>query len=152
MDEKLEGKVTERDILEFAINTEKEAAQHYLAAADSSTDEQVQALLIDMANEERGHEKKLMELMGKVEAQEPLVKPFEAESISENRDLFDNTTLSDDPSTEDVIRFGMAREKATMELYEVLSHLVSAGVFSKLLNHLVNEERGHMEKFEKLLP
>ncbi|VAX16785.1 hypothetical protein MNBD_NITROSPINAE04-969 [hydrothermal vent metagenome] len=151
MELKPEGEVTQRDILEFAIDTERKAAQMYLTAADCVTDEKARALLIELADEERKHEIKLSELMEKVEAGGPLDNELKLESIKKNQEVFGKTSLPANTTTKDALQFGIEREKAMMELYEVFSHLISAGVFSELLTYLANEERGHLKKLEELL-
>ncbi len=151
MELKPEGEVTQRDILEFAIDTERKAAQVYLTAADSVTDEKTRALLIELAAEERKHEIKLNELMEKVEAGGPLDNELKLESIKKNQEVFGKTSLPANTTARDALKFGVERERAMMELYDVFSHLISAGAFGELLSYLADEERGHLKKLEELL-
>jgi len=151
MESKPEGAVTERDILEFAIDTERKAARMYLTAAESVTDEKARALLLELAEQERKHEMKLGQLLGKVEERGPLDNGLQLESIKKNQEVFGKTSLPVNISAKDALKFGIEREKAMMELYKVFSHLISAGAFGELLTYLANEERGHLEKLEKLL-
>ncbi len=151
MELKPEGAVTQRDILEFAIDTERKAAQVYLTAADSVTDKKTRALLIELAGEERKHEIKLNELMEKVEAGGPLDNELKLESIKKSQEVFGKASLPANSTAKDALKFGIEREKAMMELYDVFSHLICAGAFGELLSYLANEERGHLKKLEELL-
>lgn len=151
MEFKPESEVTESDILDFAIDTERHAAQAYLAAADCAKDKKAEALLLELANEERDHETKLSALKGKVEARDSLENKLEPGYLAKTEQAFGKISLPKATTTEGALKYGIERETAMLELYEVFSHLISGGAFKPLLNYLVEEERMHLRKLEQML-
>ena len=72
------GTLTVAEVLEWALQIEKNGEAFYTEAAAKSTDEEVKALLLDLAAQERGHSQVFSKMLeGQVPLDEPT--PFDEE-------------------------------------------------------------------------
>lgn len=147
---KLEGNLTERDILEFAMDLEKESGEYYRSAAEMVTDPKARGLLLGLADEELEHERMFKNLADSVTSGKPLPKQFPAGQAQVDIDQIGNTKLEASSSVEDVVRVAIEREKGLIHLYQIFSPLLSAGAFRDLCEFLVVEEQKHLYALEEL--
>jgi len=151
MDPKTEDNISEKDIIEFAIDIERQAVTPYSAAAETATDPKAKGLLQGLVAEEKGHESRLRHLLDSMTQTRQLTGQPEPSTYRAYKDLISTEPLPGAPTVDQITRFGIEREKATMELYQTFSHLLAAGAFSDLLEQLAQEERRHIARFEELM-
>jgi len=151
MDPHVTDDVSEKDILEFAIDIERQAVKLYSAAAETTTDPKARGLLKGLAAEEVGHEKRLLDLLRKATEDSQLSTQPQPSTIQAYKDIVSGDPLPPNPTVEQIAKFGIEREKATMDLYLIFSHLLAAGAFSELLEKLAQEESRHVDRFEELI-
>jgi len=147
---KLEGNLTERDVLEFAMELESEAGRYYSAAAGMVTDPKAHGLLLGLAEEELDHERKFRNLADSIENGTPLPEQFPVTQTQESCNKIQNSKLGAGSSIHDVISVAIEREKELIHIYQTFSHFLSAGAFRDLCGFLVREEQNHLYELEEL--
>jgi rubrerythrin len=128
-----------RNIIDFAIEKEQEAADFYKDLSGRVKSEGIVEELDNLAKMEMGHRKKLEELD---------LDAFVAGEASEVQDLkIANYTVDSVPhsdmSWEDVINIAMHRELAAANLYRDLAALVGDAAVKRLFENLAAEEQKH---------
>jgi len=151
MDVDISNNITERDILDFAIDIETKAAEFYLKTSETTRDPQARELLLELAEEERIHENKLRFLTVKLETEKPLAVELAPPATESLKKIRTRVTLSEESTVEDVLQHAIKREQGAMEVYNVFRGLLGGGAFAELLGYLAGEEHKHFMKFEKLL-
>ena len=150
MADKTDSGMTERDILLFAMDMEREACAHYEKVAQMVDDPKARGLLIGLSSEERGHELKLKFMMEKIEADDFAAIKESPPTFHTPQQIDEKTPITHDSTVAQIILHAMEREKLAIEVYETFANLVSAGAFKELFGRLANEERGHLDEFEDL--
>lgn len=132
-------------ILEFAINSEKEARQFYENVAGKCEDEYLKSMFLDFAEEENRHKLMLEDIlsggvMGFIVAG---TKDYNVAST------VDKPVLSIDMKPADAIALAMKNEEEAMNLYLRLADDSSDPKQKKVFQDLATMERGHKFKMEK---
>jgi rubrerythrin len=135
---------TYAEILEYAIEREQEAQRDYEAAAKTVKDAPMRDALLEMAEQERGHEKKLRAL--NVERfLETAKKPVPSLDIAEYVVAGEFHAGMNYP---ELLSLAMQREKAAYRLYTDLAKVTPDPEARALLRALAQEEARHKLAFE----
>ncbi|NIQ39871.1 MAG: hypothetical protein GTN81_14975 [Proteobacteria bacterium] len=135
-----------QNIVDFAIEKEKEAASFYTDLAKKVKLKALAKELRKIAAMEEAHRERLehLDVARAVEAVPKRVADLHiAEYVVENKP-------SPGMSWQDIINIAMHRELAAIDLYSDLEKLVSDPVAKRLFQRLAEEERGHKLFFEKI--
>jgi rubrerythrin len=135
-----------QNIVDFAIEKEKEAASFYTDLAGKVKLKALAKELRKIAAMEEAHRERLenLNVARSVEAMPKQVADLRiAEYVVENKP-------SPGMSWQDILNIAMHRELASINLYTDLEKLVGDPVAKRLFQNLAEEERGHKLFFEKI--
>ena len=138
---------TFEEIMEYAVNKEKEAAEFYETASEQEAFSGAKDLFKSFALEERGHQKLLENFSA---------KNFEHYKIKKIPDLKRSDYIVDleyRPGMEyaDILRLAMKREEKALKFYSDFAEQTETEDHKKMFNILAQEEAKHKLKFETLL-
>ncbi len=132
------------DIIAFAIEREKEAADGYGRMAGLARTPGLSGFLLSLRQDELSHRRLLEELTE--EELKGLVPAF----VPDLRliDYLVEEKLSDDMSLQELLIFAAQKEKKAAELYDTLSRMAEASGRRRLFEFLAGQERAHKLKIE----
>ncbi|NLA75108.1 MAG: ferritin family protein [Deltaproteobacteria bacterium] len=132
---------TFEEIMEYAINKEKEAEQFYLEASERESFSGTRELFREFALEERGHVNMLENIAKKKEDMEG----FREKSIPDLRisDTMVELTYEPDMSYDDILRLAITREQKALKLYTDLGLSAETESLKKVFRVLAQEESKH---------
>lgn len=140
------NKKTLEDIITFAIDSEIDAYNFYLAASQKMIKPAAKALFTELAEEEKSHQVILANLdlseLGPIPTYD--LPDF---GISEG---VDKPNLSIDMSFADAIALAMKNEEESILLYASLANLTDNPKQKKLFQNLSDMEKGHKARLEKI--
>lgn len=132
------------DVLDFAISKEKTAVEFYTEKAEKATRKHVKEMFLEIAREERRHEKRLIEIKES--------KSFNISDLTEASfyiDCVEDFISNDDNmSYEEALMLAMKREKESYALYTELAAQVRNADVKTILLALAQEEAGHKLQIE----
>lgn len=134
------------EILDFAIDREKEAVQFYRDLQAEAHFSDQKAFLKELESMELGHIVIIENLRIK-QPSEMLIKQIPNLSISEYL-ISDVEQLN--LTYQNILIKAMKREEMSMKLYTDMSRKFPDSELSQLFAKLANEEAGHKNRFEKL--
>ena len=138
-----------KEIIEYAIQIEKESFEFYTRASNDSKAEEVKDLLVQLAGEEVGHQNRLKSLIddGKV-TPETLLKEMEIDTTVMER-IVETSVIQKGAVAIDVLKVALEREKNTEQTYAMLMTLtqISDDVV-EVFEDLRFQEQGHVNKIE----
>jgi rubrerythrin len=135
---------TYQEVLDYAIEREQEAQRDYEAAAKTMKNAPMHDALLEMAAQERGHEKKLRALnVGKF--LETANTPVPSLDIAEYVVAGEFNAGMNYP---ELLSLAMQREKAAYRLYTDLARVTPDPEARALLKALAQEEARHKLAFE----
>ncbi|MCK4966846.1 ferritin family protein [bacterium] len=132
------------EILDFAIKNEQEAADFYTRLADKAEHKSMKDALLQFADEEMVHKKKLLAIKdGKImlESEKKILDLGIAETTGDIK-------VSSDLSYQEVLIIAMKAEKAAFILYNKLASAVNDGNLKEIFLGLAQEEAKHKLRFE----
>lgn len=134
------------EIIDFAIDEEVKAYKLYERTAENINNNQLKAMLKEMADMERGHEARLkafkegkMEKIGTVVPQDLKIG-----------DYLVDVEINDNSEIQDVLIFAIKSEMKAHELYTAMSKLFETDEEKALFTKLANEELTHKNDLEKV--
>ena len=132
------------DIIVFAIEREKEAADGYGRMAGLARTPGLREFLLFLRQEEEVHRRLLEELTE--EELKGLVPAF----VPDLRliDYLAEEELTDDTSLQELLIFAAQKEKNAAELYDTLSRMARASGHNRVFEFLAGQERAHKLKIE----
>lgn len=135
---------TINDALDYAINSEQEAADFYLDLARSSKNRAMSKVFNQFANEEMGHKNRLLKIKkgGTFESSAEKVLDLEI------GDYLVDVEPSEDMTYQDALILAMKREKAAFKLYSDLAAITSSSDLQNIFLDLAQEEAKHKLRFE----
>jgi len=138
---------TFEEIMEYAISTEKEAAEFYENASKQEAYSGAKDLFKSLALEERGHQRMLENFSA---------ENFDHYKLKKIPDLKRSDYLVDleyTPGMEyaDILRLAMKREEKALKFYTDFCNKTETENHKKLFKILAQEEAKHKLKFETLL-
>ena len=135
---------TFKELIDFAINEETEAAAFYTKLAGEVKDENVRKTLLGFAEQERGHQAKLEAVRdgianAKIRENVPDLKISDyMVEVDENENL----------SLQGALTIAMKKEKAAYRMYTNMAEATDDPEIQKTLRFLAQEEAAHKLGFE----
>ena len=136
---------TIEEILEFAIGEERAAASLYARLAGEASNDGIRKMFLECAEEERGHERKLVAVQAgrrALEAKEAVADLKIAEYAA------NPIAIGGDADYQTVLLFVMHQEKQAFRLYTDLAARAPDDATRQLLLGLAQEEAKHKLRFE----
>jgi rubrerythrin len=145
------------DIIEIALQVEKNGERTYRRAQMKTSDPSLADLLGLLADEEQEHERWFAELKNRVGT-----KPVDKNLEAMGRELFqnilgdkafslDDADLSQVSDTQAVMRISAEFEQDTVIFYEMLEPFVEEPQSREDLRLIIEEEKGHRRKLQERL-
>jgi rubrerythrin len=131
------------EIIDFAIDRERQAQEMYLSYARTSERKSFSRLLLTMAEMEKQHERRLSELTGRRSWASAFAAPARVELGFE--EPLKEIAFSPDMDYGDFLVLVMRKEEEAEKLYLQLETLASASEARRLFRHLAGEERKHRD-------
>ena len=132
------------DVLLFAISLEQMSYEFYVDLSKRVGTETMKKVLLDFAEEEKGHRQRLERIVGIAEevplsqvGREELAKYVAAVPVDENL------------TYEEAIKIAINKEHAAMMLYQILAKMTDEKALRDILDLLAVEEAHHKRRFEK---
>ena len=150
------------EILEIAIETERQGAAFYERLADSAQDERVKEECRRLVAFEREHEKTFRHLLGQQDVQRAL-SSLQPDQLSDKYQqylsaLVDSNMLPDEEAAQrlaedaeseaEAINVALQMEKNTILFYQELQNLL--GEQAGILQTILDEERSHVYELNEL--
>ncbi len=136
---------TIEEIINFAIDKEREAISFYEDLAGKAEDPVVKDAVLSMADEERKHERILLNLT-------PKKLQFARQSTEEDLKLSDylvDMTFSKDSSYQELLIIAMKREEKSYAFYAEIEQRAADDASRKVFTLLKGEELKHKARLEK---
>jgi rubrerythrin len=133
------------EIINFAVDKEREAIAFYEGMAGKADDPVVKDAILSMADEERKHERILLDLT-------PKKIHFHQASPEEDMKLSDylvDMTFSKDSSYQELLIIAMKREEKSFGFYADLEERAGDDASRKVFTLLKGEELKHKARLEK---
>lgn len=129
------------DLIEFAIEKEKEASAFYADLAQQTSFSGVKEALLEMSQEEKKHQT-MLENLGSNQA---LVEDYKFKWIPDMKrsDYMVEMKYEDGMSYTDILRLAMKREEQALKMYNELQKKADNEENVKLLKVLCQEEAKH---------
>ncbi len=132
------------DALDFAIQSEQEAADFYTNLADVSKNQAMREIFIQYAKEEKGHKKRLENIKRKKTFEFSDEKVFDLEI----GDYLVDIKATSDMSYQDALILAMKKEKSAFKLYSDLAGIAPNIGLRNIFLVLAQEEAKHKLRFE----
>lgn len=134
------------EILDFAIEKEREAAEFYIYWADKVSDRTIKQVLLRFAEEERKHERKI----GEVKKGKLVLKPEGKALDLKISDYLKEVKPDKEMGYQEALRVAMQREKDSFRLYMDLAESVTDENVKNLFLGLAQEEATHKLRLETI--
>lgn len=134
-----------REIIEFAIRKEQEAADAYTVASGIVTRAGVRDMLLSLAKQEEGHKRRLEAI------DQASVAAADSAPVPDLRiaDYTDNAEITPTMDYQDLLTVAMKREEKAQKLYSLLASNTREAGLKKLFEFLAREEARHKLALEK---
>lgn len=140
----LESFQTAEDALNFAISEEEGAVVFYTELASRATEKAIRELLLEFAEEERGHMQKLLD----IKAGQQMLVVDEKVSDLKIADYLTDVQPRPDVTYQDALIIAMKKEKAAYAMYLDLAGAAPNPEIEGLFLGLAREEANHKLRFE----
>ena len=134
------------EIINFAIEREKEAVEFYQDLQTKTKFTAQQEMLKELEEMEKGH----IRVLTKIKEQGKAKQETEYVQDLQISDYLVASEPSNNLSYQDILIIAMKREEASKTLYSNMATLVQDAELKQLFKRLASEETGHKLKFEKL--
>lgn len=136
------------EILEFAIDREKEAVKFYTSFAQEASSEALKQTFIDFSKEEEKH----VALLSDISGNEAKIDSYEFKKIPDLKisDYMVDTAYEKGMPMPDVLKLAMKREEKSVKLYQLLANQTDNADAKKLFQILVQEESKHKLGLESM--
>ncbi len=128
------------DILEFAINMEKEGYKYYTEQAEANKDNGLYEVFIKLAGDEDKHAKLIADMKDGKQYSPDETQESEAENIFSDK-AQKISEIAVNPEQLDVYRFALDKEEESIELYKELMQKSEGD--KKAYSFLIEEETKH---------
>ena len=145
------------DIFEIAEQLERNGAQFYRTAAESTQDADARELLLKLAAMEDDHEKTFAQMRSELKASEKKATVFdpEGDAVAYLRALADTRVFFEKPidtsSLEAILKDAITAEKDSIVFYLGMREAVPADLGRHRLDDVIQEEMGHIRLLSKSL-
>lgn len=135
-----------REIIQFAINKEKNAQTFYRSAASLSQYPGIATLFLELAEEEEKHQKLLEELP------DPSTLPESSKAVLDLKisDYLMDLTFQKDMKYQEVMILAMKNEEKSLKFYQAWESRVQDPDQKKLFGFMADEEAKHKYQLESL--
>jgi len=133
-----------RDILDFAVKREEEAAAAYGRMRDMVREASLKELMTELQNEEMKHKELLLGLGG-VKPESLKIKPVVDMMIS---DYLVADPPNPDMTFQDLLILAAQKEQKAVDLYTELRRRVTEVEHIRLFDFLISQEKNHKLKLE----
>lgn len=136
------------EILEFAIDREKEAVKFYESLAQEAPSEALKQTFIGFSKEEEKHAALISDISGN----KAKIDSYEFEKIPDLKisNYMVETTYEKGMAMPDVLKLAMKREEKAVKLYTLLGEQTDDADAKKLFQLLVQEESKHKLGLESM--
>ena len=140
-----------REIIDMAIQLEKNAETFYRAALTEMSTKSLEPVLLCLADEERNHADWFEKLKRVAEEAEPRVQgeelsgPVLRNLVGDQKFSLDEVDLSKIKSQEELIELAIEHEKDTIIFYQMLQSFIDDPETVKELNEIIDEENQHIK-------
>ncbi len=135
---------TAEDALDFAISEEDGAIAFYTDLAGNASQNAIRDLLLEFAEEEKGHKQKLLD----VKAGQGMLRANEKVRDLKISDYLTDVQPRSDVSYQDALIIAMKKEKAAYAMYLDLAGTAPNPELKNLFLGLAREEANHKLRFE----
>ena len=136
------------EIMEFAIAKEEQAIDFYTKAGTIMKRPRLQEMLSDLADQERGHKRRLEKLRSGEEGDIPRHIVGEIPDL-QIADVTETTEITADSDYQDLLTVAMKREEKAHNLYTLLASNSTESGLRKLFELLAQDEARHKLALEK---
>lgn len=137
------------DLIQQAIKFEEEAYAFYDAAAQLVKSEQAKTILKELAQEERGHKAKLLDVLKKGPSWAVPTGKLEETVDLKIGDYLMPAQLNAESDFQDALSVAIKREQASYDFYAQMARLVSPDA-RRIFDFLANEELKHRNKVQSI--
>jgi len=136
------------EILEFAIDREKEAVKFYASFAQEAPSEALKQTFIDFSKEEEKH----VALLSDISGNKAKIDSYEFKKIPDLKisDYIVDTKYEKGMPMPEVLKLAMKREEKSVQLYQDLGNQTDNVEAKKLFQILVQEESKHKLGLESM--
>ena len=142
-----------KDILEMAIQIEKNGAVFYRNAADSISNASHKKLLLDLASMEDQHEKTFAEMKANLSEAEKTSSTFDPneeaglylKALADSRVFFEKETPTDSASMKEILKEAILAEKDSIVFYLGMKDFVPEKFGKSRVEQIIKEEMGHIK-------
>jgi len=136
------------EILEFAIDREKEAVKFYASFAQEAPSEALKQTFIDFSKEEEKH----VALLSDISGNKAKIDSYEFKKIPDLKisDYIVDTKYEKGMPMPEVLKLAMKREEKSVQLYQDLGNQTDNAEAKKLFEILVQEESKHKLGLESM--
>ncbi|WP_035237603.1 ferritin family protein [Desulfobacter vibrioformis] len=136
------------EILEFAIDREKEAVKFYASFAQEAPSEALRQTFIDFSKEEEKH----VALLSDISGNKAKIDSYQFKKIPDLKisDYMVDTAYEKGMPMPDVLKLAMKREEKSVKLYQFLANQTDNADAKKLFQILVQEESKHKLGLESM--
>ncbi|WP_321493015.1 ferritin family protein [uncultured Desulfobacter sp.] len=136
------------EILEFAIDREKEAVKFYADLADEASSEALKQTFIDFSKEEAKH----VALLSDISGNKAMIDSYELKKIPDLKisDYMVETAYEKGMPMPEILKLAMKREEKSVKLYSLLANQTDNADAKKLFQILVQEESKHKLGLESM--
>jgi len=136
------------EILEFAIDREKEAVKFYASFAQEAPSEALKQTFIDFSKEEEKH----VTLLSNISGNKAKIDSYEFKKIPDLKisDYIVDTKYEKGMPMPEVLKLAMKREEKSVQLYQDLGNQTDNVEAKKLFQILVQEESKHKLGLESM--
>lgn len=134
------------DVVDFAIEKEREAADFYRSAAGHESAQANKSVFVEYADEEEKHEKMLKEF----KADKSAFDNYQFKKIQDIKraDYLMDMEYSPGMSYHEVMRLAMKREEKAYKLYQKMAGSADSDQLKNIFEILANEELKHKSSLE----
>jgi rubrerythrin len=138
------------DLLNVAIQHELKSQILYRHLSTIVNEPAARAFLLDLVEEECGHERRLhaLKASGDIDTTIPLDTPTVADEIARGHAVY--VTIDEQSSIPDIVRLAVSREQRAAQLFHRLAANSPAPAIRALFLHLAEEESGHEQQVLRL--
>ncbi|WP_020588151.1 ferritin family protein [Desulfobacter curvatus] len=136
------------EILEFAIDREKEAVEFYASLAEEAPSKALKQTFIDFSKEEGKH----VALLSDISGNKAMIDSYELKKIPDLKisNYMVDTKYEKGMPMPEVLKLAMKREEKSVKLYQVLGDKTDNADAKKLFQILVQEESKHKLGLESM--
>ena len=136
------------EILQFAIDREKEAVKFYASLGQEAPSEALKQTFIDFSKEEQKH----VTLLSDISGNKAMIESYELKKIPDLKisNYMVDTKYEKGMPMPDVLKLAMKREEKSVKLYQILGDKTDNADAKKLFQILVQEESKHKLGLESM--